>query len=150
LAESEFVVGQRWISNSEAELGLGIIKNTSGRRIEVSFPAAGEQRTYASNIAPLSRVHYPVGDRVKTDDDISFVITARHDLNGCFIYQGDDDDGNEISIHEMDLNSFVQFSQPQDRLFAGQVDKNSKFQLRTEALAHQHRLHGLGKTKAAN
>jgi len=140
LSATEFVVGQRWISNSEAELGLGIIKEYSGRRIEVSFPAAGEQRTYAINIAPLSRVQYPVGDKVKTDEDISFTITARHDLNGCFIYQGDDEDGNEISIHEMDLNSFVQFSQPQDRLFAGQVDKNSQFQLRTEALAHQHRL----------
>jgi ATP-dependent helicase HepA len=140
LAESEFVVGQRWISNSEAELGLGIIKEASGRRVLLSFPAAGEQRTYASNIAPLSRVKYPVGDRVKTDEDINFVITARHDLNDCLIYQGDDDEGNEISIHEMDLNSFVQFSQPQDRLFAGQVDKNSQFQLRTQALAHQHRL----------
>ncbi len=140
MAEAEFVVGQRWISNSEAELGLGIIKQLSGRRVEVSFPAAGEQRTYAMNIAPLSRVQYPVGDRVKTDEDVSFVISARHDMNGCFIYQGDDEEGNEISIHEMDLNSFVQFSQPQDRLFAGQVDKNSQFQLRTQALAHQHRL----------
>jgi len=140
LVETEYEIGQRWVSNSEAELGLGIIKDNTGRRIEVSFPAAGEQRTYAAKIAPLSRVQYPVGDRVKTNEDISFVITARHDLNGCLIYQGDDDEGNEISIHEMDLNSFVQFSQPQDRLFAGQVDKNSQFQLRTDALAHQHRL----------
>ena len=140
MAVTEYEIGQRWISNSEAELGLGIIKDNTGRRIEVSFPAAGEQRTYAANIAPLSRVQYPVGDRVKTNEDVSFTITARHELNGCSIYQGDDDDGNEISIHEMDLNSFVQFSQPQDRLFAGQVDKNSQFQLRTDALAHQHRL----------
>ena len=140
MADTEYEIGQRWVSNSEAELGLGIIRDNTGRRIEVSFPAAGEQRTYAANIAPLSRVQYPVGDRVKTNEDVSFVITARHELNGCSIYQGDDDDGNEISIHEMDLNSFVQFSQPQDRLFAGQVDKNSQFQLRTDALAHQHRL----------
>lgn len=140
MAEVEFEIGQRWVSNSEAELGLGIIKDNTGRRIEVSFPAAGEQRTYAANIAPLSRVKYPVGERVKTSEDVSFIITARHDLNGCLIYQGDDDDGNEISIHEMDLNSFVQFSQPQDRLFAGQVDKNSQFELRKNALAHQHRL----------
>ena len=140
MADTEFEIGQRWVSNSEAELGLGIIKDNTGRRLEVSFPAAGEQRTYAAKIAPLSRVQYPVGDRVKTNEDVSFLITARHDLNGCLIYQGDDDDGNEISIHEMDLNSFVQFSQPQDRLFAGQVDKNSQFQLRTDALAHQHRL----------
>ncbi|KKN23519.1 hypothetical protein LCGC14_0904050, partial [marine sediment metagenome] len=121
MAVTEYAIGQRWVSNGEAELGLGIIKSNSGRRIEVSFPAAGEQRTYATENAPLSRVVYPVGDRVKTDEEVSFIISARHDINGCYIYQGDDDLGNEISIHEMDLNSFVQFSQPQDRLFAGQI-----------------------------
>lgn len=140
MAVTEYAIGQRWVSNGEAELGLGIIKDNSGRRIEVSFPAAGEQRTYAAENAPLSRVVYPVGDRVKTDEDISFIITARHEINGCYIYQGDDDLGNEISIHEMDLNSFVQFSQPQDRLFAGQIDKNRQFELRMATLSHQHQL----------
>ncbi len=135
-----FAIGQRWVSNSESELGLGIINGSSGRLIDVSFPAASEQRTYAADNAPLSRVHYPVGERVKTNEDISFIITQRHELNDCFVYQGTDDDGNEISLHEMDLNSFVQFSQPQDRLFAGQIDKNSQFELRVSALAHQHRL----------
>jgi len=140
LAVTEYVIGQRWVSNGEAELGLGIIKSNSARRIEVSFPAAGEQRTYATENAPLSRVIYLTGDRVKTDEDVSFVITARHEINDCYIYQGDDDFGIEISIHEMDLNSFVQFSQPQDRLFAGQIDKNRQFELRIETLAHHHQL----------
>jgi len=140
LSVTQFAVGQRWVSNSEAELGLGIIKETSGRRIEIIFPASGELRTYAADIAPLSRVQYPVGERVSTSEGVSFVISERHELNGCFIYQGSDDEGNDISIHEMDLDSHVQFSQPQDRLFAGQVDKNSQFELRIDALAHQHRL----------
>jgi ATP-dependent helicase HepA len=135
-----YSIGQRWVSNGEAELGLGIIKDNTGRRIEVSFPASGEQRTYAADNAPLSRVLYPVGETVSTNEDIGFIITERHEINDCFIYQGTDDEGNEISIHEMDLNSFVQFSQPQDRLFAGQIDKNRQFELRVEALAHQHRL----------
>ncbi len=140
MAVTDFAIGQRWVSNGEADLGLGIIKEIAGRRIEVVFPASGEQRIYAADNAPLSRVQYPVGDRVSTNEDVFFTITARHELNDCFIYQGDDDDGNAISIHEMDLNSFVQFSQPQDRLFAGQIDKNSQFELRIEALAHQHTL----------
>ena len=139
MAVTEYAIGQRWVSNGEAELGLGIIKNNTGRQIEVSFPAAAEQRTYAAENAPLSRVIYPVGEQVKTDEDLRFIITARHDINGCYIYQGDDDIGNEISIHEMDLNSFVQFSQPQDRLFAGQIDKNRQFELRVESLAQQHK-----------
>ncbi|RKZ93670.1 MAG: RNA polymerase-associated protein RapA [Gammaproteobacteria bacterium] len=136
-----YSIGQRWVSNGEAELGLGIIKDNTGRQIEVSFPASGEQRTYAADNAPLSRVLYPVGETVSTNEDVDFIITDRHEINNCFIYQGTDDEGNEISIHEMDLNSFVQFSQPQDRLFAGQIDKNCQFELRVEALAHQHHLH---------
>ncbi|PHS69065.1 MAG: RNA polymerase-associated protein RapA [Methylophaga sp.] len=140
MSVSEFSIGQRWVSNGEADLGLGLVKDIIGRRIDVLFPASGEHRTYAIDNAPLSRVQYPVGEKVRTIEDISFIVTDRHELNGCFIYQGNDDNGNEISIHEMDLNSFVQFSQPQDRLFAGQIDKNSQFELRIKALAHQHRL----------
>ena len=140
MAATLFSVGQRWVSSSEAELGLGLIKENSGRRIEVLFPAVGEQRTYAADNAPLSRVIYPVGDKVSTNEDRFFTITERHEFNDCYVYQGLDDAGEEVSIHEMDLNSHVQFSQPQDRLFAGQVDKNSQFELRMATLAHQHRL----------
>lgn len=140
MAATLFSIGQRWVSSSEAELGLGLIKENSGRRIEVLFPAVGEQRTYAADNAPLSRVIYPVGDKVSTNEDRFFTITERHEFNDCYVYQGLDDDGEEVSIHEMDLNSHVQFSQPQDRLFAGQVDKNSQFELRMATLAHQHRL----------
>lgn len=140
MAATLFSIGQRWVSSSEAELGLGLIKENSGRRIEVLFPAVGEQRTYAADNAPLSRVIYPVGDKVSTNEDRFFTITERHEFNDCYVYQGLDDDDDEVSIHEMDLNSHVQFSQPQDRLFAGQVDKNSQFELRMATLAHQHRL----------
>lgn len=140
MVDSVFFIGQRWVSNSEAELGLGIIKSSSGRRVEVLFPAVGEQRTYAADNAPLSRVIYPIGDKVNTNENRSFTISERHDFNGCIVYQGIDDADVEVSIHEMDLDSHVQFSQPQDRLFAGQIDKNSQFELRIETLAHQHRL----------
>ena len=140
MSESTFAIGQRWISNSEAELGLGIVKEELGRRVVISFPAAQEERTYAADNAPLSRVIYPVDDTVNTEEGLQFTITAQHDLNGCIIYHGTDDAGQEVSIHELDLSSHVQFSQPQDRLFAGQIDKNRQFELRTEALSHQHRL----------
>jgi len=140
LSVTLFAVGQRWVSNNEAELGLGIVKQNSGRRLEVFFPAIGEQRTYAADNAPLSRVIYPIGDTVSTNEDRTFTISERHEFNDCYVYQGVDEEGEEVSIHEMDLNSHVQFSQPQDRLFAGQVDKNRQFELRMATLAHQHRL----------
>lgn len=140
MSDSEFTIGQRWVSNSEAELGLGIIKELIGRQIEVFFPATEETRFYAANNAPLSRVIYSEGEEVKTRAQQSFTISAVQAFNGCYIYQGDSSDGEAISIHEMDLDSRVHFNKPQDRLFAGQVDKNNKFELRAKTLAHQHTL----------
>lgn len=141
MSEIEFITGQRWVSNTEAELGLGIIKEASGRRLEVFFPAVGESRFYAADNAPLSRVIYSVGEQVQTQEQLSFTITTVQVFNGCYIYQGENTDGDDVSFHEMDLDSRVHFNQPQDRLFAGQVDKNSQFELRAKTLAYQHQLY---------
>ncbi|MBT8449137.1 MAG: hypothetical protein KJO69_05580, partial [Gammaproteobacteria bacterium] len=62
------VVGQRWVSHTEQRLGLGIITDISGRLITIDFTAAEEQRTYARDNAPLSRIEYTVGE-VITDTD---------------------------------------------------------------------------------
>ncbi len=39
-------------------------------------------------------------------------------------------------VPELDLNSFVQFSKPQERLFAGQIDKNRAYKLRLDTLRY--------------
>ena len=36
-----FYPGQRWLSATESELGLGIIAGTEHRRVEVFFPGVG-------------------------------------------------------------------------------------------------------------
>ena len=138
--EIQFVPGQRWVSNTESELGLGIVVDTANRRVTVSFPAVGERRTYALDNAPLSRVHYTVGEKVSDADGVSFTISDVTEQGGYLIYQGLDDEGNQHSLEEIDLESFVQFSRPQDRLFAGQFDKAKNFALRVETLHHHYRL----------
>ncbi|MFT5705801.1 MAG: ATP-dependent helicase HepA [Oceanospirillaceae bacterium] len=135
----EFVPGQRWISNTESELGLGIIVVSENRRIEVSFPAVGERRTYASDNAPLSRVIYNVGESISDQQGGAYTIIARIEEESCFVYQCSDSQGEQVSLDEIDLDSFVHFSKPQDRLFAGQIDKLKSFKLRIETLEHQHR-----------
>ncbi len=136
MSETSFFPGQRWVSNTESELGLGIIVDASNRRVEISFPAAGERRTYAMANAPISRVQYEVGQKISSQDDIQITITEVMDNSGCLIYRGNDEQGKEHIVPELDLNSFVQFSKPQDRLFAGQIDKNRAFELRCETLEH--------------
>ena len=52
----EYIVGQRWVSHADAQLGLGVVVEVDGRRVTLSFPAVDEERTYAADTA--------VGDQV--------------------------------------------------------------------------------------
>ncbi len=135
---NEFHPGQRWVSNTEADLGLGFIEKIDGRHLTIIFPAVDETRVYAIDNAPLNRVKYPVGETIQTEEGTSYIVTGHAEHNHCIVYQYVDEDGNAVGMHELELDSFAQFSQPQDRLFAGQVDKNKHFQLRVETLDHLH------------
>jgi ATP-dependent helicase HepA len=128
--------GQRWVSNTESELGLGIVIAVAHRRVEVNYPAAGENRVYAMDNAPLSRVLYQPGDEVKTRTGESVTIDSAIEANHCLIYSAHDSSGEPLVLPEQDLDSAVQFSKPQDRLFSGQIDRNPAFQLRCETLKH--------------
>ena len=132
--------GQRWVSNTESELGLGIVVEVAHRRVELSFPAADEKRVYAIDNAPLSRVRYEVGQQIANTEGQQLLITEVAEHNDCLIYLGSDENDQVIVVPELELNSFVQFSKPQDRLFAGQIDKNRAFQLRLETLRHYRQL----------
>ena len=137
---TDFVIGQRWISNTEAELGLGIVSDMESRHITISFPAAGEQRVYAQKNAPLTRVQYRLGDTINNSENDTLKIESIDKTGGYITYIGTNNQGQPDRWAEVELNCFVYFSQPQDRLFAGQVDKLSEFNLRYDTLQHHHRL----------
>ncbi|RYY01608.1 MAG: RNA polymerase-associated protein RapA [Gammaproteobacteria bacterium] len=147
VSQQSFTIGQRWISEAEAELGLGIVLDIANRRLTLSFPAAGERRTYAMDNAPVSRVFYQVGEKVRHQDGTVMKVTRVIEQQGCLLYHGlvFDKDKNltkeELAIPEFELDSFVQFSTPRDRLFAGQIDKHTHFTLRYKTLNYlnQHR-----------
>jgi ATP-dependent helicase HepA len=135
-----FRPGQRWVSNTESELGLGIVLGVAHRRVEMSFPATGEKRVYAIDNAPLSRVRYEVGQKISNTEGHQLLITDVEEHNGCLMYLGSDESGHVMVVPELELNSFVEFSKPQERLFAGQIDKNRAFQLRLDTLRYFRRL----------
>lgn len=140
MSATSFQPGQRWVSNTESELGLGVVVAVAHRRVEMSFPAAGEKRVYAIDNAPLSRVRYEVGQQINNLEGLQLLITEVAEHNGCLIYLGSDEKGKVMVVPELELNSFVQFSKPQERLFAGQIDKNRAFQLRLETLRYYRQL----------
>lgn len=137
MTEQQFTLGQRWISNTEPELGLGIITENENRRVTISFPAAGELRTYAIDNAPISRVQYQIGDEIKHVDGAVVTVTQVDEAEGRLIYTGVDKHGADMTMLELELDSFVQFNRPHDRLFSGQFDKLNQYRLRYETLRHQ-------------
>lgn len=130
--------GQRWISSTEPELGLGIVFEVVDRRVVMSFPAGEERRTYALDNAPLTRVKYRVADRVRAEDGRELIVSERVEVEGCIVYRGINAHGSAGELHEIDLDSYVQFNRPLDRLFTGQIDKNQRFSLRALTLDNHH------------
>ncbi|MGB8167960.1 MAG: helicase-related protein [Chthoniobacteraceae bacterium] len=129
MSQNQPVPGQRWVSDSEPELGLGIILKAEFGRVEVFFPAATEQRQYALKSAPLRRVQFKEGDRIKLHGGESMTVTAVEERKGLLVYRI-----GEREIAEAELSDTISFSKPEDRLFAGQVDELRTFDLRVQAL----------------
>ncbi len=129
---TDFIAGQRWISNTESELGLGLILEVSFKRVTVLFLASDERRIYASDNAPLTRVSFAVGDIIESIDEEELTVTRLIHKDGLIIYVGNNESGEEVHLEEVELNHHIQFNKPQDRLFLGQIDPNSWFLLRYE------------------
>lgn len=129
---AEFIPGQRWISNTESELGLGLILEVSFKRVTVLFLASDERRMYASDNAPLTRVSFVVGDIIESIDEEKLTVTRIIENDGLITYVGRNKSGQEVQLEEIELNHHIQFNKPQDRLFTGQIDPSAWFLLRYE------------------
>ena len=123
------VPGQRWVSKTEADLGLGVVLKVEYGRIEIFFPAANELRQYALKSAPLQRVHFQEGDTIKTHTGEPFTVTAVAEKAGLLVYRC-----GKTDIPEAQLADTISFSKPEDRLLAGQIDDVRTADLRAEAL----------------
>ncbi len=128
----QFIPGQRWISNTESELGLGLILEVANNRITVLYLACEERRIYAMDNAPLTRVRFSVGDIIESIDEDKVTVTRLIEQDGLITYVGKDESGLEVQLDEVELNHHIQFNKPQDRLFIGQIDPSAWFLLRYE------------------
>jgi ATP-dependent helicase HepA len=129
-----FHPGQRWVSETEPELGLGSIRHVTPRTVAVGFGASHETREYSLENAPLRRVRFQPGDRLLLRDGTTLAVDAVVDRRALIFYRGD---GREVG--EMELSDTLSFNKPEQRLYAGQVDEPALFNLRVAALRNQHR-----------
>src|SRR5438067_2184375 len=109
--QTDFHPGQRWISESEPELGLGSIVRVTDRRVAIEFPAADEKREYARANAPLRRVRFRIGDTIKDRKGKPYVVETVAERNGLIFYGCH---GHDLS--ERDLSDALSFNEPEERL----------------------------------
>jgi ATP-dependent helicase HepA len=128
----EFITGQRWISETEPELGLGKVLSSDNRFVEILFPGSSNTRKYSIKNAPLRRVLFKSGDQVKSNSGSVFTVESVQNDAGLITYNG----GGQ-ALSETDLSDSISFTTPQDRLFTGQTDENYVFNLRYETLLHR-------------
>lgn len=127
------IPGQRWLSEMEPEIGLGEVVTVERRRVHIHFPAGDITRIYSIDTAPIKRVRYRAGDRIKSRDGRSLIVELVTEENGLLTYCGQD-----LALSEIHLCDTTSFSTPEERLHGGQLDFSSAFDLRMEALYHQH------------
>ncbi|WP_447554921.1 RNA polymerase-associated protein RapA [Vreelandella sp. EE22] len=137
---SDFTPGQRFISDGEAELGLGTVLNCDARSVTILFSASQETRTYNTRQAPLTRVVFGSGDSVLSADGWQMIVDDSQVLHGLITYYGQDKDGASCELVETKLADTMQFNQARDRLLTGQVDRNDWFDLRFRTLHHYQRI----------
>ncbi|MFL5784684.1 MAG: RNA polymerase-associated protein RapA [Bacteriovoracaceae bacterium] len=131
----QFIIGQRWISESEPELGLGVIIEVEQKTITCFFPAAKVDRRYGAQTAPLRRIRFVEGDEVKGSSGDSFIVESTTEDKGIVTYHG-----QGKSLPESQLADTLTFSKPEERLFAGNIDSNELFKLRYDVLLNQRKL----------
>lgn len=129
LTTSKFTPGQRWISETEPELGIGILVFHDKRTLKIHFPAGDCHRQYSRAAAPVKRVLFKIGDRIHPRDTKEFCVEKIQESNGLFFYcQG------KRCICETDLCDTMEFSLPQDRLLSGLAGSSGAFDLRHSIL----------------
>jgi len=96
---SRFKTGQRFVSQTELELGLGRVVKTDVRTVLFEFPASGQQRTYRLQGAPVQRFELQIGELARSVKGDSFLIETIEEEEGVLIYCGKTKRLSEAELH---------------------------------------------------
>ena len=132
-----FAIGQRWISETENSLGLGMITALDFRSVTLHFPATDETRIYAVAQAPLTRIVLNKGEQLHHQAGWQGEVLDVQEMNGLLFYLVKNAQGEDVIVNEKELSPIISFSQAKDRLFSSQIDRSEHFALRYQTLLHQ-------------
>ncbi len=123
------------MSETEPELGLGILSNVESKTLKITFMAAGAERVYGTRGAPIKRVVFAVGDDVSLRSGQKLTVEEVSEIEGLYQYKS-----NGETFDERELSDSLSFNKPEDRLFNGSTDAPGLFQLRFKTLWNKNRL----------
>ncbi len=127
---SVFAIGQRYLSDSESNLGLGVVIEVDDRCVHILFPQSEEKRVYAKASAQLSRVVFGCGDTIFDQDGQKFVVEKCEEVAHVMRYHltcGK-------SLMETRLSANITLAKPLERLLAGRIEHNEHYEVRQDAL----------------
>ncbi|MCF0223768.1 MAG: RNA polymerase-associated protein RapA, partial [Fibrobacter sp.] len=129
-----FKIGQRYVSQSEPALGLGVVTEIDIRVVKISFPAVNDVRMYRTTSAPIDRFLLSVGETAKSEKGVSFTIESVKEVDGIVIYEG----RAGRTIKETELNAKISIARPSDlfsALMEGRVSNVGQFRRREQSMA---------------
>lgn len=137
----QYAIGQRWLSDTETELGLGVLIDVDERSVSILFPKSDETRVYARNNAPLSRIIFNTNDEVQDQEGQKWIVESVEDRHGVLRYNVvrtlENGEQERKALNETRIGAQIQLSKPLDRLLASQVDYKEWYDLRIEAMLMQ-------------
>lgn len=137
----QFAIGQRWLSDTETELGLGVLIDVDERSISILFPKSDETRVYARNNAPLSRIVFNTNDEVHDQEGTQWLVESLEHHHGVVRYAVvrslEDGTQERKTLNETRIGAQIQLAKPLDRLLASQIDYKEWYDLRIEAMLMQ-------------
>ncbi|MDP2284255.1 MAG: SNF2-related protein, partial [Pseudohongiella sp.] len=128
------VTGQRWLSDSEPDLGLGLVTDVDFRTVSIDFKAVEETRRYARQQAPLTRLVLKAGDKVTVTDLELEILVLMQTPSGLIIYETQDKQGKRHPLPESLLPDTLSMNRPLDRLLSGQFEPCQWFYLKQQTL----------------
>jgi len=129
-----FFPNQRWMSEGEPELGVGVVTEVSNGRVRIHFSISEETRLYATEDAPLRRVVFKAGETITDSKNNPFLIELVHDENDLILYVGKDNVLSEADLGDVKVKHGVE-----DRLLMGDIDSLELFSLRRKTLENDYK-----------
>lgn len=134
---SSYIIGTRFISQAEPELGLGILIEQEPKSLTILYPAPNQTRKYSSLSAPITRVIFEIGDEIKLSKTQSLVVEEITTDNGLYVYKG-----NGLIVSEVMIDPTTTYDKPEEKLFTGKPDALSKYLFRIKTLSLKNKIEG--------